>query len=216
MKIEPEIYVIITDDNSGTNPFTFVTAEERDAKFAEYCKSNWFEENGPMPDDPYEAYETVSESGSHYAYIYDLSFEQHPLFLALGHLLKEVVQSNIDGDGNIALPLNKKSDLRARIHRALGIPIDRKDILHGSDLDRDTEDEPIVWRNRYKCGCGEEWTDDWSCQCDDRCPTCDTSVGPIDSEWIGPDEDEEQTLFWEAVSDTETRASNIEKVTEDA
>ena len=27
--------------------------------------------------------------------------------------------------------------------------------------------------NFYKCDeCGGRWTDDWSCQCDDTCPSC--------------------------------------------
>ncbi len=30
--------------------------------------------------------------------------------------------------------------------------------------------------NYYKCTCGVEWQDHWSCMCDDRCPTCNTSI----------------------------------------
>ena len=38
------------------------------------------------------------------------------------------------------------------------------------------------FENSYKCPeCGESWTDQWSCMCDDRCPKCDTECAPIKS-----------------------------------
>ena len=32
----------------------------------------------------------------------------------------------------------------------------------------------MAWyRNHYKCGrCGHKWPDEWSCMCDDDCPSC--------------------------------------------
>ncbi len=39
-----------------------------------------------------------------------------------------------------------------------------------------------LFRNFYRCDCGEEWKDEWSCTCDDRCPACNTSCSPHDSE----------------------------------
>ena len=32
----------------------------------------------------------------------------------------------------------------------------------------------MAWfRNHYRCGrCGSEWTDEWSCMCDDDCRQC--------------------------------------------
>ncbi|QOX80884.1 hypothetical protein FY034_17840 (plasmid) [Trichlorobacter lovleyi] len=36
--------------------------------------------------------------------------------------------------------------------------------------------------NYYRCTCGHEWQDEWDCQCDDRCPKCNTSVSPCRSE----------------------------------
>lgn len=37
--------------------------------------------------------------------------------------------------------------------------------------------------NYYKCGrCATEWTDEWSCMCDDRCPNCDCSMSPLESD----------------------------------
>jgi hypothetical protein len=41
----------------------------------------------------------------------------------------------------------------------------------------------VKWfQNRYVCAdCSTEWTDEWSCKCDDRCPECDTECCPIES-----------------------------------
>jgi predicted nucleic acid-binding Zn-ribbon protein len=38
--------------------------------------------------------------------------------------------------------------------------------------------------NHYKCAnCGSEWSDDWSCMCDDDCPHCDARhMSPYESE----------------------------------
>ncbi|BAO58511.1 hypothetical protein [Pseudomonas phage KPP25] len=45
--------------------------------------------------------------------------------------------------------------------------------------------EPRNWLNHYSCSCGCEWSDEWSCQCDDKCPECGTACSPTKSEWIG-------------------------------
>ena len=42
----------------------------------------------------------------------------------------------------------------------------------------------MAWfSNHYKCaGCGREWTDEWSCMCDDDCPHCGARhMTPYDS-----------------------------------
>jgi hypothetical protein len=45
--------------------------------------------------------------------------------------------------------------------------------------------EAPAFRNYYKCpDDGTTWHDDWSCMCDDRCPTCDIEVEPYESEDI--------------------------------
>jgi len=48
------------------------------------------------------------------------------------------------------------------------------------------EDEPIGFRNHYKCPrCGEEWTDEWSCACNDECSQCGMKdIMPTQSEDI--------------------------------
>lgn len=47
----------------------------------------------------------------------------------------------------------------------------------------------MMFRNRYACPCGEEWFDEWSATCDDRCPRCDTSCSPVESEDVPEEED---------------------------
>lgn len=38
------------------------------------------------------------------------------------------------------------------------------------------------FRNYYNCdSCDTEWTDEWSCGCDDECPSCGLSMSPYDS-----------------------------------
>ena len=73
-----------------------------------------------------------------------------------------------------------------------------------ADLDVDTDGNPIVWENHYTCqGCSSEqvdWSDTWSCQCNDRCPGCDTVIEPHESTWIGP-ESEVLKALWEALAE---------------
>jgi hypothetical protein len=39
------------------------------------------------------------------------------------------------------------------------------------------EDESSYTNHYYHCGV--EWTDDWSCMCDDRCPVCNAEIEPF-------------------------------------
>lgn len=39
----------------------------------------------------------------------------------------------------------------------------------------------MQYLNEYDCPCGESWEDVWSCQCDDRCPVCNTACSPSTS-----------------------------------
>jgi len=36
--------------------------------------------------------------------------------------------------------------------------------------------------NHYECDCGNTWSVEWSCTCDDECPSCGKSVSPHQSE----------------------------------
>ena len=50
-----------------------------------------------------------------------------------------------------------------------------------------SEPEDLFWfKNRYECGCGTSWDDEWSCACDDECPSCGRDCSPTESEEIGP------------------------------
>jgi len=42
-----------------------------------------------------------------------------------------------------------------------------------------------LYLNHYRCPCGAEWSDEWDATCDDRCPRCDTSCSPYESEDTG-------------------------------
>ena len=45
--------------------------------------------------------------------------------------------------------------------------------------------EEIRFLNQYRCpDDGTEWSDEWSCACNDRCPTCDKEIEPYESEEI--------------------------------
>ena len=74
-----------------------------------------------------------------------------------------------------------------------------------SGLPVDTDGNPCVWLNRYRCT-GDclvlEWEDAWSCQCDDRCPCCAAACSPCSSEWIGPS-DAAAIALWESLPDSE-------------
>lgn len=67
---------------------------------------------------------------------------------------------------------------------------DRTDEDTGSaycnDCDGPTEiidDTPPQFKNYYECdACAIDWSDSWSCQCDDRCPRCGAETEPYKSE----------------------------------
>lgn len=40
----------------------------------------------------------------------------------------------------------------------------------------------LRFTNHYRCECGAEWSDEWSCMCNDRCPECDSETEPHESE----------------------------------
>ncbi len=43
----------------------------------------------------------------------------------------------------------------------------------------------FIFRNYYRCpNDGAAWIAEWSCVCDDRCPTCRAEIEPYDSEDI--------------------------------
>jgi hypothetical protein len=62
-----------------------------------------------------------------------------------------------------------------------GFVIDERPVLDGPT---DTEGQPCRHVNHYECVCGENWTDQWSCQCDDECPVCGRKISPHSSDYI--------------------------------
>ncbi|MER9768925.1 hypothetical protein NKJ09_23005 [Mesorhizobium sp. M0189] len=46
--------------------------------------------------------------------------------------------------------------------------------------------------NHYECtDCDVEWSDEWSCQCDDECPNCGHDFSPVESEDLDEEGDDE-------------------------
>ena len=56
-------------------------------------------------------------------------------------------------------------------------------------VDEGEDDLEILWfRNEYFCEeCQLDWADDWSCECNDRCPQCDLECEPVESIERKPD-----------------------------
>jgi hypothetical protein len=56
--------------------------------------------------------------------------------------------------------------------------------------------EDVTWyRNEYLCEeCGTEWIEEWSCQCDDKCPECGLAMEPNESNEVEPDTDAKMAL----------------------
>lgn len=52
------------------------------------------------------------------------------------------------------------------------------------------EEDGTWFANTYQCPCGTRWTDQWSCMCDDDCPSCGTTCSPEISEEIDFEENE--------------------------
>ncbi|HEX3861275.1 MAG TPA: hypothetical protein VHY35_06235 [Stellaceae bacterium] len=46
-----------------------------------------------------------------------------------------------------------------------------------------SDDEEPRFRNHYHCDdCDEEWDDEWSCMCNDKCPSCNKEIEPYKSD----------------------------------
>lgn len=47
-------------------------------------------------------------------------------------------------------------------------------------------EEKLRFLNHYR-HCGEEWSEEWSCMCNDRCPVCNKEIEPYESEDLTED-----------------------------
>ncbi len=62
-------------------------------------------------------------------------------------------------------------------------------------MKKDSDGEDCIYLNHYRCDTcidpetGEliEWSDEWSCMCDDECPICGRDFSPYDSEDLSKD-----------------------------
>lgn len=65
------------------------------------------------------------------------------------------------------------------------------DLFIMADLPRDSDGQPCSYLNYYRCDdCDVEWTDQWSCACDDECPSCGSDYSPYDTDDLGEDENQ--------------------------
>lgn len=61
--------------------------------------------------------------------------------------------------------------------------IEDEDHIESLDnFDKDSDGNYCNFHNFYHCNCGEEWSDWWSCACNDRCPRCNKETEPFESE----------------------------------
>ncbi len=81
-------------------------------------------------------------------------------------------------DGELEIPSNAVVSLgdNGGAYVMAWVWVSDKDIWKG---ETDDEGEPCRCINHYTCEeCDESWTDQWSCACNDRCPTCDHEIEP--------------------------------------
>ena len=64
------------------------------------------------------------------------------------------------------------------------------------------------FRNDYQCVCGCEWSDVWSCQCNDRCPKCNREIEPYASEDLTSNDAQPETKRF-ALADRDVDAGLI-------
>jgi len=93
----------------------------------------------------------------------------------------------------------------------------------------------MAWYLNYyrDADCGASWTDEWSCQCNDRCPRCRHEIEPYDSEdlsilvekglpgdswvvYVSPDEAEDRPRYIETYFRTEKEAREFADGVRDA
>jgi hypothetical protein len=87
-------------------------------------------------------------------------------------------------NGIFALDLLKKGKIRVWGYSAgfLDETVTAKEEYSDED-----HDEEIRFINHYRCPVdGTEWSDEWSCTCNDKCPTCNKEIEPSESEDIDP------------------------------
>jgi len=98
--------------------------------------------------------------------------------------IKEVIES---------IRLHRTVVINNRKHKARISQSTLQDFKEGMDIslsklhDLIGETE-ILFRNYYKCPCGNEWQDEWDSMCNDHCPDCDQEIVPYKSKDIRGEE----------------------------
>lgn len=111
---------------------------------------------------------------------------------AIAKLLAAGGQRMPDGAGVLAPP-----DTDGTIHRVddAGKVVEIREVYdtgweEWAALFGKTEADYRWFLNHYHCPCGEEWDDEHSCTCNDRCPKCNAEIEPFDSEDLSPTHEE--------------------------
>lgn len=60
----------------------------------------------------------------------------------------------------------------------------RDDVRSGASLVDALAAQINEVENHYRCDCGSEWIDTWSCAVDDECPGCTADCSPHTSNWV--------------------------------
>lgn len=202
MTITTTIYLMITDTDDGTSVEHFTTETDRTDAYRAFCEKHWdAAQHGPMPHDPFVAYDRVAET-SNCVTLSEIDLTALPEIAQLTSLLAEVIDTEPDCEGDVLLTLDRPCDLRARIHTALGRPWQKDQLFHGyRNVQRDYgSNDPLVWRSEFLCpDCGDSWTEEQVNQTGCKCPSCSTLVTPTTSTWIGPEDPASQAL-WNAAA----------------
>jgi len=68
-------------------------------------------------------------------------------------------------------------------HQALIVMVNQALALVAAEAALD--EQPAHFVNYYDCdNCGHSWEDEWSCQCNDKCPECNREIQPSASKEI--------------------------------
>lgn len=201
MSIITTIYLLVTDSDSGTSVEHFTSESDRMDSFRQLCATLWDNSDGLMPEDPSVAYDMISQSHT-VVTLSEIDLTALPEIAQLTSLLAEVIDTEPDCEGDVMLTLDRPSDLRARIHTALGRPWQKDQLFHGyRNVQRDYgSNDPLVWRSEFICpDCDDSWTEEQVNQTSCKCPSCSTLVTPTTSTWIGPEDPASQAL-WNAAA----------------
>ena len=203
--VSVEVFALASDTRDGTEVFAGTRQARADLLSDRFLGnmikiSESFGKPGSLPENPTpaqieEALFECIEAG----YVHELdTFSLEEFRIELGepvsqlvHFARSFLQAfpELDSDEplNGATAVDLIAALMPSASAALdaaenaGIVFDEPPVWDGPT---DGEGQPCRHVNHYECVCGETWTDQWSCQCDDECPSCGRKISPHSSDYI--------------------------------